>query len=103
MIAAVAAPDDWCDVMEMLRATCVHCRPPAERRALDRLADQIAHNTPSAPRLVNVAPGPFWENGTPVAAKFSGRCPQCKETFQAGEMIRLADGGQRWIHAEECS
>lgn len=86
--------DDHCPVTEMLRSTCVHCRPAAERRRLDAFEADLTK--PTGARTREIAPDRGFEDGPVIAAKFAGRCPAGRDPIAVGEHIRLHNG--RYCH-----
>lgn len=87
--------DDWCDVMEMARAGCAHCRPRAERARLDQQERDI--NRPGGVRTREVVVDGDFELGPAALAKFAGTCPACRCGIAVGETIRQTARG--WVHA----
>jgi len=94
----VTTPDDWCEVMDMYRASCAHCRPPAERRHLDRLAVELelrGGNTAPRHEVITRA------NWAIITASYHGRCMfDCGEPIERGERIARVSTG--WVH-EDCA
>lgn len=90
--------DDWCEVMEMYRKSCAHCRPPGERRRLDRLAVELElRGGNTAPRH-EVITRADWAITT---ASFQGRCMlDCGTPVERGDRIVHVDAG--WAH-EDCA
>jgi hypothetical protein len=92
--------DDWCDVMDMGRAGCVHCRPAAERARLDQTERDMSRPLAFVPAERVGRDG--FEIGPYSTAAYSGRCKVrgagCGGTIERGDAIRLVAGG--WLHAE---
>lgn len=87
--------DDHCPVTEMLRATCVHCRPPDQRRRFAEVEADLVKA--GAVRTREVAPDRSFEDGPVTVARYDGgECPACRCTIRPGEHIRLHNG--RWCH-----
>jgi hypothetical protein len=91
--------DDHCPVTEMLRATCAHCRPAAERARLDRLERSLREPAPG-PTTREIAADRSFEDGPATVARFEGGspCPVCDITIRRGEVILLRQG--RWCHRD---
>jgi hypothetical protein len=89
--------DDWCDVMEMSRISCVHCRPQTERRRLDAVeADMKQPGGNYAPKR-----DVRHQHGHIVAtvAQYEGRCmADCDEPICVGDPITRTGPG--WVHTE---
>ena len=90
--------DDWCEVMEMYRASCAHCRPADERRRLDRLAVELElRGGNTAPRH-EVITRADW---AVITASYQGRCMlDCGVPIERGERIARVSTG--WVH-EDCA
>jgi hypothetical protein len=71
-----------CDITELLLAECSHCR------GLDK--------QPAPTWRRDAGPGPWFP------AAYPGRCTQCATTFDPGERIRAAGGGDGGYLAECC-
>lgn len=86
----------WCDVMEMDRAGCAHCRPADERRRLAELEDSIRGHAAS-PRSREVVPEGGFELGPVFSARYDGECRgSCGEAIFVGDRIRVSRVG--WVH-----
>lgn len=85
---------DHCPVTEMLRSTCAHCRPAAERKRLDRTEFELRQ--PTGVRSREIAPDPTFEDGPVVVAKYAGHCRAGRDSIEVGEHIRLHNG--RYCH-----
>lgn len=83
----------------MPRSGCWHCRPPAERKRLDALAEELnlkGGNT--APRR-EVVGSLVW---TVTTARHPGKCgADCGEPIEIGDKIIKLESNV-WAH-EECS
>ncbi|HEX8113015.1 MAG TPA: hypothetical protein VF516_35030 [Kofleriaceae bacterium] len=88
--------DDWCEVMEMYRRSCAHCRPPAERRRLDALAVELdlkGGNTAPRRDVGGVSPAFYG----PLIAEHSGKCEaECGDAIATGDEITRYSKG--WAH-----
>lgn len=90
--------DEHCEVTEMLRATCAHCRPAAERRRLDAVELDL-RKYGAGPATREIAPDAHFEDGPIFTARYdSGTCPRCHIPLGKGMSIRLHGG--RYHHAE---
>jgi hypothetical protein len=72
--------EDWCEVMDMGKAGCAHCR--ADRARLAALDRELRGET---------SLGPVFPAG------FASKCATCDELIYVGEQARRAPDG--WIHA----
>lgn len=70
----------WCEVMEMDRAGCAHCRPP------------VPHPPVRADHP--------WRGNRPFVARYGSRCPACNANILADldMIVRNADG--QYVHQE---
>jgi hypothetical protein len=89
---------DWCDVMDMARPGCAHCRPAAQRQQFATFERELAGPPGHAPYDREVSRGSDFELGPLTVARQAGRCPVCKLGIVRGDSIRAAAPG--WIHSE---
>lgn len=81
-----------CDVMEIMRASCSHCRG---------LPDLPVSEEPRDP-----APGAGSLIGRPTMfeARFDGRCAECRGVIAPGDLIARLSGGRDGRYAcQECA
>lgn len=91
---------DWCDVMEMARSGCAHCRPAEQQVRFARVEKELAGAQGHAPYDREVGRSNDFEVGPVTRARHPGTCPACKFDIVVGEQIVLARPG--WIH-QECA
>ena len=91
--------DEHCEVTEMLRATCVHCRPAAERRRLDAVELDL-RKYGAGPATREIAPDAHFEDGPIFTARYdSGTCPRCHIPFHKANLGR---SNRRSFWCERC-
>lgn len=84
--------EEWCDVMDMAKAGCAHCRPPAERRRLAAAEEELKQSAGSPRRLRDVgAIDP--DAGSTLIAVSATRCPRCRELVWPGDVARVVPDG----------
>lgn len=76
----------------MLKATCVHCRPPAERARLAEVERELQRAPAQPRRLRDVAPVDP-EAGETLVAVSATRCPRCDSLCWPGDVIRRTPDG----------
>lgn len=91
--------DGRCDLTDLPRESCAHCRPNAE---MERIVDEMTKIRPKPPYVPgrSLTGGVIRKRGLPVPATQRQLCVDCHLWIEMGDPILWSSSLDEWVHSE---